>query len=346
MPFELESVLRVLREEVAPRAEAIDQDPAALEEALALLGRHEALALRRPHEFGGPALEGPDYARFQEATARASGALAFLQTQHQSAGAMLAACENQALRRAYLPRMGSGARRLGIGFGHLRRPGAPVVTVSEAPGGYRFRGELPWVTGAGFFPEFVGAGLLPDGRAVFAVLPLVEAEGVTLGPPAELAVMQVTRTVTVGLSDAFAPMARVVAVREPGWIHAVDRLSVRSRAHQALGCAQAGLDALERVASRSPGAPAALEALRGELASCRAAVFGGPPSGTSDLEVRAWAIELAARVGLAAVACASGSGVLRDRAPQRVYREALAYTVLGQSAEVRDATLARLAARG
>ncbi|MEZ6187460.1 MAG: acyl-CoA dehydrogenase family protein [Planctomycetota bacterium] len=342
MPFDLADTLEFLRAEVAPRAAAFDRDPEALEQGLRLLGSRGLLALRAPAALGGPDVSPADYGRFQEGLARASGALAFLQTQHQSAAAMLAASDAQGLAQAYVPHMGSGARRLGIGFGHLRRPGPPPVTAREVEGGYRFAGELPWVTGQGFFPEFVGAAALPDGSAVFAVLPLVDGAGVRVGPPAELAVMEVTRTVNVRLDDLLVPRERVVALQPPGWIAEVDRRSVRARAHQALGCARAALDALAAVAARSSGAPAALAALEAELEACRRAVF--EEQGDA-LEVRAHAIELAARAGHAAVTAAAGSGLLRERAAQRIYREALAYTVLGQSPAVRDATLARLARR-
>ena len=71
-------------------------------------------------------------------------------------------------------------------------------------------------------------------------------------------------------------------------------------------------------------------------------MFHGPPPELDDLTTRAWAIALAARIGHAAVTAAAGGGLRLDRPAQRVYREALAYTVLGQSAAVRDATLARL----
>ncbi|MCJ8279315.1 MAG: acyl-CoA dehydrogenase family protein, partial [Rivularia sp. ALOHA_DT_140] len=118
-----------LFETVAPKANEIDKSTDALFEALQGLGNLDLLALKVPERFGGQGFSEVDYGSFQELVARYSGALAFLQTQHQSAAGMLVAGDNSTLQQEYLPLMGSGKILLGVGFSHLRRRGEPIITV-------------------------------------------------------------------------------------------------------------------------------------------------------------------------------------------------------------------------
>ncbi|MCU0547906.1 MAG: acyl-CoA dehydrogenase family protein [Leptolyngbya sp. Prado105] len=110
-----------LRETIAPIANQLDEDAEALRSALQGLGDLNLLGLRIPKAYHGAELDNPLFDQFQEQTARFSEALAFLQTQHQSAGEILSKSENEALKQAYLPQMGTGENLVGIGFSHLRR---------------------------------------------------------------------------------------------------------------------------------------------------------------------------------------------------------------------------------
>ena len=168
----LESAVRYLREEVAPRAQEIDHDTEALRRALGGLCDRGLMALRRPEAYGGPGVSEGTFRRFQQEVARVSGALAFLQTQHQGAVGMIASSENTALKDEYLPRVANGERLVGVGFSQLRRAGPPVMRAEEAGGGYVLDGHVPWVTGWSLYPEFLVGASLPDGRALFAVVPL------------------------------------------------------------------------------------------------------------------------------------------------------------------------------
>lgn len=160
-----------LRDEIVPKAADIDADPEALRSALNGLCERNLMAIRRPEEYGGPGLDESSFRHFQEEVARYSGTLAFLQTQHQSASSMIAKSSNEGLKRAYLPKMGNGERLMGIGFSQLRRSGPPIMTADPVPGGYLLNGHIPWITGYGFYHEFLIGATLPDGTAVFGVVP-------------------------------------------------------------------------------------------------------------------------------------------------------------------------------
>src|ERR1051325_2853555 len=94
----LTNALEFLASWVKPRAAELDQEVGALREALEEFGRRGLLGLRIPTDFGGQGFSPADFRRFQEASARASGALAFLESQHQSACSLAARCSNEALR--------------------------------------------------------------------------------------------------------------------------------------------------------------------------------------------------------------------------------------------------------
>jgi len=60
------------------------------------------------------------------------------------------------------------------------------------------------------------------------------------------------------------------------------------------------------------------------------------------LAVRAWAIDLAVRCAHAAVTASSGAANSLSHPAQRIYREALVYTVSAQTTPIMEATLKRL----
>ena len=352
MPCEtlLERADRVLREEVAPRAQAMDGDPAALAKGVAALAREGMLALKRPEEFGGPALPDPEVRRFQEIVARYSGALAFLQTQHQGVSGMLAGSPNRALAEEYLPLMADGGRMVGVGFSQLRRPGPPMVTATPVEGGYRIDGRVPWVTGFGFFGEFVVGAQLEDGRAVFGLAPLYETPEVRPSSPMRLAAMQAAGTVTVEIDGFVLPEARTIAIRPAGWISGSDEINIAQQGSFALGCAQAGLDVLAANAERRglAFADAAHERLQADLDAIHeeAERWAGRASSENvaeRLDLRARMIETMVRCAHAAVVSSSGAANSVEHPAQRIYREALVFSVSAQTGPIMEATLGRIA---
>lgn len=342
-----------LKESVSPHAATIDIDPIALQKALTGLGELGLLALRLPSRWGGMDFSQEMFQSFQELVARYSGALAFLQTQHQSAAAMLLQSENDLLRE-YLPYLSSGLL-LGVGFSHLRREGKPVMTAVPFAGGYKLEGYVPWVTGFNLFQEFIVAAVLPDGGAVFGLVPFVETHqdqlsAITFSQPMALAAMTSTNTVTATLKSWFLPQERVVCIKPKNWIHDNDKKNVLNATGLVLGCASAGLDIMKSTYSTKPVSfiLKAWETLNQELCDCRAAIKYAQQNRDSldkQLQLRAWAIDLAIRCASAAVTVSSGAANYSHHAAQRVYREALVFTVSGQTTAIMEATLARLIRR-
>jgi kynurenine formamidase/alkylation response protein AidB-like acyl-CoA dehydrogenase len=360
LPKENHSVLEIahsyLLNSVAAKANEIDSNPDALMQALQGLRDLGLLALRVPHNWGGKEVSEETFSNFQELVARYSGALAFLQTQHQSAAAMLVASNNSVLKQEYLPRIGNGELLVGVGFSQLRRGGEPLTVAKLVPGGYQLDGVVPWVTGWGMFDDFIVAATLPDGCAVFGVVPFQDSyqnstSKITFASPAELAAMTSTNTVTANLSSYFLPQERVVFIKPAGWIHENDKNNVLRATFLATGCAFAGLDIIESaVQTKSlPAIAHALTAFQQELNHCRTAIRRLQKNTNAHLseklQLRAWAIDLATRIAHAAVAVSSGTANYLHHPAQRVYREALVFTVTGQTSAVMEATLERLSRR-
>ena len=350
----LDTAETYLREEVAPKANLIDGDKGALGIALKGLCYRKLMALRRPKEYGGPELSEAEFRSFQESVARYSGSLAFLQTQHQSAVSMIAKGENDDLKQSYLPDMADGTKLVGIGFSQLRRPGPPILRAEPVTGGFRLDGNVPWITGFGFYHEFLIGAALPDGRSVFGVVPFVESPGIKFGPVMRLAAMESPQTVSAELQDFQLNDSQVSFQKPPGWIHDNDLINITIQGFFAVGCARVGLDVLRKAYEKKQASflASALDCLGDELESCRQAMIGAQDESTEDvtteekLRVRAWAIDLAVRCAHAGVAASSGAANSIDHDAQRVYREALVYTVSAQTTPVMAATLERLCHRG
>lgn len=342
----LERALRFLREEVAPNAAALDTHPDLLAAMIRRAGAAHLLALKRPAEYGGPALSEPEFRRFQEEAARASGAFAFLQTQHQSAVSLISRYAAREVAARLLLGTDDGSNLIGIGFSQLRRSGAPMVTAEPEAGGYRVRGHVPWVTGYGLYPRFLLGATLPGGEAAFLLCPLTEGPRVGVTGPMRLTAMESAATVALDLDDLLIPERDFAFTHPAGWIAMSDQINIALQSHFAFGCAQAGIDIVRDEGGKLAKAFLldAADRLTAELDVLRTATEESAEEGTvaARLELRAHAIELAVRCAHAAVAASAGAANILGHPAGRVYREALVYTVSAQTLPIMAATVDRL----
>jgi alkylation response protein AidB-like acyl-CoA dehydrogenase len=334
---------------VAADAETIDSDSEALKTALVGLEDRSLLALRVPQKWGGADIDAQTFYEYQELTARYSGALGFLQTQHHSATAMLAKSDNELLQSICLPAIALGELRLGVGFSHLRRSGNPAVTATPTQNGYLLSGTVPWVTGFRLFQKFIVAALLPDDRAVFGLLPfenIASASGqISCSEIMPLIAMSSTNTVTVTLANWWLDESQIISLQPKDWIVTNDTKNILNFVPATFGCIRAGLDIIQAAAQtkKSSIIVSAYEKLAHKLDRLKQ---NFPPSQHSSkaeqLALRAQAIDLGVRCGHAAVTVSSGAANSQKHPAGRVYREALVYTVSGQTQDVMAATLDEL----
>lgn len=343
----LEQVEQFLFDWVRPRAQAMDVSLKALKEGLGELANRGLLGLRADPEFGGRGFPDAAFRRFQETIARCSGALAFVQTQHQSAVSFLNRSANEALKRRLLPKWCSGERMSGIAFSQLRKAGAPVLSAKHGEGGWVLNGKMPWVTGYGIFQDCVVAAYTKDQRTWFGVVQLADSDSLVFSPVMRLASMEVGQTVSAEVRECFVPEEDVLYLKEGNWIHNNDMLNIALQSPFALGCAAAGIDVMRSVyqKKRIEAITQAADVLEEELNRCRDEAYAameGKDDSARSLNARAWAIELAARCAHAAVVASSGQGNSVDHPAQRVYREALVFAVLAQTKPILEASLERV----
>ena len=345
----LDSAESYLKECVAPRAEIIDSDSEALKTALLGLENRSLLALRVPQKWGGADIPPELFYEYQELTARYSGALSFLQTQHHSATAMIASSDNEMLKGRYLRAIALQELRLGVGFSHLRRSGNPTVTATPVKDGYLLSGNVPWITGFGLFEKFIVAAVLPDNRAVFGLLPFANIEResgkIAVSEIMPLIAMNSTNTVTASLNNWLLHESEIISVKAVGWIAENDSKNILNFVPVTFGCIRAGLDVIAAgaIVKDSPAIAAACTKLEQKLDRLKQHFLQSQHSSKAEqLGLRAEAIHLAVRCGHAAVVVSSGAANGRLHPAGRVYREALVYTVSGQTKDVMAATLDRI----
>jgi alkylation response protein AidB-like acyl-CoA dehydrogenase len=344
-----QNIQALLKNQIRPEANLIDHDIDAMRRAMKVLEVNQLLGLRRPLEYGGPELPEAEFRRYQEEVARASGALAFLQTQHQSAVSMLARHAKPELKARLLPNANKLGGLIGLGFSQLRRPGAPICTAEETKEGYKINGHIPWITGLGFFNSYILGATLASGEAVFGIVPLKSVPGQTLSQPMQLCAMEAAQTVTAELNQYSLSHDDVAFVKPPGWMRANDAFNIVLQGHFAIGCALAGTDIVgeNAAARRDPELKDFENILRAEVLNCanalRAAQVDTSEEGQAErLSHRAWAVELMGRCAQAAIISSGGSANSVSHAAQRVLRESIVFAVSAQTSAIMRASLKRL----
>ena len=345
-----------LTEEIKPVANEIDRNSPALKTALEGMGKRSWLALKVPVELGGSGLNELEYRLIQVELARVSGALTFLQTQHQSAASMLSKSENTFLQQQFLSKMATGKALMGVGFSHLRRQGIPMVSARKTNRGYEISGEVPWITGYGFFSHFILGTTLEDGRELYGVLPLQNkdraAEGsITCSQPMELMAIASTNTVSAKIDCWCLDSELIVTIKPPGSIHQSSRHKILNHGWYAIGCALGGLDIVLALAKKKQldFLYQSWQSLNLEVTRCQEkAIALAKDDNTSyeqKLELRVDAINLAQRCSQAAVIASSGAANYLNSDAARIYREALLFSVSGQTTDVMETSIKRLIAR-
>ncbi len=347
----LKEAIQFFQDEIRPNAYAIDHDPKAMTTAFHGLKERGLLALKRPDAFGGPALNESEFRRFQEEIARYSGALAFLQTQHQSAVSLLNKQAGDKIKAEYLPKM-HGEKTVGLGFSQLRRAGNPICRATVVDGGFQIDGFVPWITGKGYFDEYIIGATMPNGQALFGLIPFKNVKGQTLSKPMKLAAMEAANTVTGQLESYFLPNRKVAFIKDKDWMRANDAFNITLQGHFAIGCALAGIDVVRDNGDKRGLAflTKAAKDLEQELHDCRQALIDsqkdfGEDTASDRLKKRAWAIDLMMRCAQAAVTSSSGAANTADHPANRVLREAIVFSVSAQTSAIMEATMDRLVGR-
>ncbi|MDB9495100.1 acyl-CoA/acyl-ACP dehydrogenase [Spirulina major CS-329] len=331
--------------ELTPPPERMERDAIALRRGWWALGAQGWLAAKVATAWGGLGWSDRAFYDYQLDLTRHSGTLAFLQTQHQTAASFIANGTNSTLKTAMIPAMARGEVGVGVGYSHLRRSGEPVLRAMPVDDGYKLTGAIPWVTGWGIFDQVVVGATLPDGGAVFGLLPLQDEPGLQYSEPMPLAAMNATQTVSAQLMGYSLPSDRILAHHPPDWIHHKDRQGILNATAFALGNARSALDVIE---ARSPDT-----ALLDSLVTAWQHLYDRIIAAKTDPSIspaqqyhwRGEAIAFAGRCAHLAITISKGAANSLDHPAQRIYREAIVFTVTGQTPALMAATVGAIAGR-
>ena len=164
----------------------------------------------------------------------------------------------------------------------------------------------------------------------------------------ELLAAAATNTVSATIDRWYLKSDRLVGINAPGTIHQSSKKNILNHGFYALGCAYAGLDILHDVARKKQleFLYSSWQALHAEVREKERQIISSladsTPSYAQKLALRTAAISLAQRSSLAAVVASSGAANYLHSNAARVYREALLFSVSGQTADVMESSLKHL----
>lgn len=325
--------------------------PAAQLEAIRAAG---LAGMGIPAAFGG--LECSELAQARCFAALAAGDVtpAFVLTQHQSCASLVAASPRLDLRARWLPGLADGTLHGANGFNFLNFPPERAPMRAEiVPGGYRLRGELPWVTAAAHSDLLAAGAVLPDGAQVLLAIPLrrdlaAQPERIRVDPPLDLAALAASATTVVRCDDYVVPDDAVILGPGPDLLKTTVRgATAYVPTALTLGHARACREIVQDAAARKGGTARAMaDWLSAEIDRLDEDMVGALEYGdfTQAPMLRGRGNALAARAAHFALIAGGGTGYRRDRTPQRLYREAGFFSVWSVSGQIIPETLAHLLA--
>lgn len=255
--------------------------------------------------------------RFLAQLAERSGALAFLALQQHVASAWL--------------QPGEGAR-IGVAFGHLRRPDSRAVARN---GDGRVSGIVPWFTGSGFFDEAILGFTDPDGAEVRVRIDARDRPSFKHSAPMNLIAMASTQTVLAHVSACVdydgidrRPAGSMARDDSAGYVWQTPLMAGIARA------------ACRWVAHRDPEHGRALwNRIEARIATAEAGLAGGPPETDGPRQRARFAGMMHDSVRLAALAT-GGEALMAGHPVERLYREAVVIDLMARTPAIVTAAFA------
>jgi alkylation response protein AidB-like acyl-CoA dehydrogenase len=282
-----------------------------------------------PTEAGGLEASPPTADRVIEILAGGCLTTTFVCMQHLGVVATVAAA-GEALREEWLTRLCSGEVRSGVAFAGLRRPGPPVMTVRESPGGYVLDGNAPWVTGWGRIDLVHVAARNHAGDVFWFLLDTGQREGLRV-EPLRLAAVNASGTVTMYLDGLFVPAERLSRCEAVDDWRARDAAGLRRNGSLALGVAGRAATLLGEESALRRQLDERIDQVRGRLDTA--------VPGDAIATARAAASQVALDAATSLVVAGGGRSLLLDQHAQRLAREALFLLVFGQTPAIREVQL-------
>lgn len=306
-----------------------------------------------PH-WGGQGWSEEQIARGYHALASACLTTTFIITQRTGACKRIAGCENDELKERLLPPLARGETFATVGISHLttsrQHLHKPVLAAEAIPGGFRFNGMSPWVTGGAAADVIVLAATLindaDNDRQLLMAVPR-DLPGIAVPDPLPLVGVAASATGPVHLTDVevrdewviAGPVRHVMATGVGGGTGSHETSTL------AIGLAKAAINFLADEATRRADLQQPMTALADEHAELfdeLLAVIRGNSRSTKE-SLRQRANSLALRATQASLAAAKGTGYVVGHPAGRWCREALFFLVWSCPQPVAQANMCELA---
>jgi butyryl-CoA dehydrogenase len=338
---ELDDTLAIL----SAHATAADANAVWPTESWEAFGRAGVLGWAIPSTYGGSErdtlslLDG--YARLASACLTTT----FILSQREAAVRRIIDHGSPELQRELLRPLGCGGHFATVGLSQLttsRQHGRPALIGKLTDASVILDGTIPWVTGAAEAAHIIIGAVLDDGRQVLVVLP-GDAEGVSVGPPLELAALAGSMTAEVRCNHVIldrrwllaGPAERVMAGGRGG-------TGGLETSCLALGLTAAAVSHLFQEAKTRPELQPTADRLErtrqglwNELSNL--AQVGSNAEQAASLRARANTLVL--RATQAALTASKGAGFLKDHPAQRWARQAMFFLVWSCPRPAAEATL-------
>lgn len=260
---------------------------------------------------------------------------AFILTQFNAAVQKLVACDRDALKDLWLPRLARGDCFTTVGFSHLttsrsRGPGPAVVAESTVEG-YRLTGRIPWVTGGNSATFIVVGATTPNGDQILAAVDATDP-AVTVASPLPFLALTASQTGPIELRSAIVPPNRIIAGPTPEVLKISGRAGAGAitTSALALGLARSTLRGLRAELSETPKLQAVVSqfAEEGSLLEHELLAAGdGGANAWSSEQIRKRANSYVTRLAQCYLAAAKGTGFVSGHTAERAVREAMFFYV-------------------
>ena len=260
---------------------------------------------------------------------------AFILTQFNAAVQKLVACDRDALKDLWLPRLARGDCFTTVGFSHLttsrsRGPGPAVVAESTVEG-YRLTGRIPWVTGGNSATFIVVGATTPNGDQILAAVDATDP-AVTVASPLPFLALTASQTGPIEVRSAIVPPNRIIAGPTPEVLKISGRAGAGAitTSALALGLARSTLRGLRAELSETPKLQAVVLqfAEEGSLLEHELLAAGdGGANAWSSEQIRKRANSYVTRLAQCYLAAAKGTGFVSGHTAERAVREAMFFYV-------------------
>jgi hypothetical protein len=196
---------------VAPVSDVLDHDENLLKNIYGQLIKLGALKFLISKEFGGLGGERSEWVEYNILMAQYSGALLFLQAQHQFAVSQLKKLLPEKRVMDLLRMISQDNLGLGIALAANRQ----LLNVVKAKNGFQSSGKLLWVTGFNYFQSVLFSFDI-DNQIYYSILPfnsILKNKSIDISKRIETTVFNSTNTVCIALDNYFISNNEIIAIQ-------------------------------------------------------------------------------------------------------------------------------------